>query len=53
MRSFANDIAIIVLDRAISNAVEGVHYVKMWDNVTMGMLEDENLLLLAGVQQLR
>ena len=33
---FFNDLALLILDRPIPNAVEGVHYVKMWDEATMG-----------------
>ena len=33
---FIVDLALLVLDRPIPNAVQGVHYVKMWDEATMG-----------------
>lgn len=33
---YSADIAIMVLDRPIPNAVEGVHYVPYWDAETMG-----------------
>jgi len=33
---FNQDLALLILDRPIPNAVEGVHYVKVWDDTTMG-----------------
>ena len=34
--TYTHDIAIMILDRPIPNAVEGRHYVKTWDVETMG-----------------
>jgi len=33
---YHHDIALMIFDRPIPNAIEGVHYVKIWDELTMG-----------------
>ena len=42
---YSADIAIMVLDRPIPNAVEGVHYVKTWDAEDMGDVEGREFIL--------
>ena len=42
---FAESITILIFDRPIPNAVEGVHYVKTWDIATMGDLTGREFIL--------
>ena len=42
---YSADIAIIVLDRPIPDAIEGVHYVPYWDAETMGDVVGRKFIL--------
>ena len=42
---YSADIAIMVLDEPVPNAVEGTHYVKLWDAEEMGSVEGREFIL--------
>ena len=42
---FAADIAIMVLDRPVPNAVEGKHYIKLWNAEEMGSVAGKEFIL--------
>ena len=42
---FSDDIAIMILDRPIPDAIQGVHYVKTWNAETMGDVVGREFIL--------